>query len=218
MPRLSPLVLGLLTLALAFGPSSRPAFAADNPPEHAGAEAGAEGGHGNPNILEAQPSLAIYTVIVFVLLLLVLWKFAWGPLSVALHKREEQMEHTLQEAERAREESAKLLAQHREQMNQAAEQARAILDEARKGAQATAEEILKKAQAEADASLKRAEREIGTARDQALMEIWDKTADLAVTVAGKVLHKELGPDDQRRLVSQAMAELPSKANGQGGHA
>ena len=170
--------------------------------------------------MEPQPSLALYTVLVFLLLLVVLWKFAWGPLSQALHRREEEMERTLEEAERAREESARLLAQHGQQMAQAAEQVRALLDEARRNAQSAADEIVKKAQAEAEASRKRAEREIGNARDQALAEIWTKTADLAVSVAGRVLARDLNPDDHHRLVQVALNELPEgppATNGQGGH-
>src|SRR5205823_13920536 len=102
----------------------------------------------------------------------------------------------------------------------ATEQVRAILDEARRNAQAAADEIVKKAQAEAQASRKRAEREIGNARDQALAEIWTKTADLAVTVAGRVLAREMNPEDHHRLVQVALHELPERpsgTNGQGGH-
>ncbi|HEX8200591.1 MAG TPA: F0F1 ATP synthase subunit B [Isosphaeraceae bacterium] len=224
MPRLqSILALGLLTLAPAFGPAPRAVVAADAAPAavagHAAPATG--GGHeANPNILEPQSPLAIYTVVVFLLLLAVLWRFAWGPLSQALHRREEQMRHTLEESERARQESARLLAQHSQQMAQAAEQARALEAEIRRKAEAAAEQLIQKAQAEAEAARKRAEREIGTARDQALAEIWTKTADLAVSVAGRVLARDLGPEDHHRLVQVALHELPDRpaaANGQGGH-
>lgn len=222
MPRQPILVLGLLSLALAFGPSRRPAGAADSPPAAAeGGVAAARSGEAaheeKPNILKPEPSLAIFTVVVFLLLLAVLWKFAWGPLSQALQRREEQMTHILQEAERAREESARLLAQHNAQMAQAAEQVRALLDEARRNAQATADDIVKKAQAEAEAARKRAEREIGNARDQALTEIWTRTADLAVTVAGRVLARELDPQDHHRLVQVALNELPEQTPATTGH-
>ncbi len=124
-----------------------------------------------PNILEFKPSLAIATIIVFTLLLLVLWRFAWGPLAKALHDREERMRLTAEEAERARDEAQQLMLQHRAMIEQAGEQVRAILDEGRRTAQATGDEIVKKAQSEADASRQRAERDITTARDQALQEI-----------------------------------------------
>jgi F-type H+-transporting ATPase subunit b len=201
--------------ALAFAEQEHAPAAKTDSAEHGGA--GQEAPAGQPNILEFQLPLAFWTLVVFVVLLYVLYKFAWGPLSKALHDREHNMEQTLEQAEHARRESEKLLAEHRAQMAAAAEQARSILDDARRAAQTTGNDIVQKAQAEAEASRVRAERDIGNARDQALQEIWSKTADLAVSVAGKVLSRELSPDDQRRLVEVAMSELPSKS-GNGSHA
>jgi F-type H+-transporting ATPase subunit b len=171
-----------------------------------------------PDILEFQPSLAIWTVVVFLGLLFVLGKFAWKPLLNALHQREEHLEHVLLETERARNESERLLAENRRHLAEAEQRARALLEEARAQARASAEDIIQKARAEAEAEQKRAKHEIETARDQALSEIWSKTADLAVSVAGRVLSKSLDDDDRRRLVESAMDELPALANGQGSHA
>jgi F-type H+-transporting ATPase subunit b len=228
MPRHPILALGLVALILSIGPRV-PASAADEPakaagehaPHEADAHAGghAEGGGSKPNILEPQPSLAIWTVVVFLGLLLVLRRFAWGPLSEALHKREEHLEHVLLETERARNESEKLLAEHRRRLDQATNEIRSLLDEARREAQTNKDEIARVAHAEAEATKQRAERDIATARDQALNEIWNKAADLAVTVAGRVLSKNLTPEDHRRLVDSAIGELPaapSTTNGQQG--
>jgi F-type H+-transporting ATPase subunit b len=95
---------------------------------------------------------------------------------------------------------------------------RSILDKARQEAQATADQLLKQAQAEGELARQRAQRDIGQARDQALAEIWEKTADMAVSVAGKVLSKELNEGEHRRLLEVAINELPAAtaANGQGG--
>lgn len=230
MPR--QLIAAIALMALAFGPLAR---AADTPKPseahkteahaHDGAAAGASEGHSSsgheaeakPNILEPQPSVAIWTVVVFLGLLFVLGKFAWKPLLLALHQREEHLEHVLLDTERARNEAEKLLAEHRRQVAEAEASARALIEEARTQARATAEEIIQKARAEAEIEQKRARHEIETARDQALSEIWTKTADLAVSVAGKVLAKDLSGDDHRRLVASAMSELPVLSNGQGSH-
>src|SRR6185312_6117454 len=131
--------------------------------------------------------------------------------------REEHIEHCLLESERARNESERLLAEHRRQLAATADEVRAILDEARRDAQATSEEILGRARAEADAERQRTRREIETARDQALVEIWNKTADLAVSVAGKVLARELNEGDHRRLVDAAVGELPPAPGSANGH-
>ena len=180
--------------------------------EHATHEAAAE-----PNILEPQPSLALWTVVVFLGLLFILGKFAWGPILTSLHHREEHLLNVLQETERARNEGEALLAEHRRQLQAAEDQIRAMLDEGRKNAQALADEISKKAQAEAEATKERAHRDINTARDQALAEIWSKTADLAVSVAGKVLDKSITGDDHRRLIETAMNALPASHGSTNGH-
>lgn len=213
MPRLKILALGLLSLALLVAVPVGCATAEE--PAHGGpAHAGGHGG--DPDPMEVQPSLAIWTVIVFLGLFGVLAKFAWKPLLAALHQREEHLEHVLVETERARNESEQLLAQHRKQMEEAADQVRALLDNARREAQVMADDLLQRARDEADAERQRARRDIESARDSALSEIWQRTADLAVTVAGRVLTKELGPDDHRRLVSAAINALPpAPTNGQG---
>lgn len=229
MQRTSTLAAGLLAaLILALG-VARPGLsapkvtkaqdpaavkAASPPPAAAEAKGEHEAAHGQPNILEPQIPLAFWTLVVFLLLMAVLWRFAWGPLSKALHDREHFMEDTLKQAEHTRAESERLLAEHRRMMDQSSQQAQALLDDARRGALAAAEEIRRSAQNEAEATLQRAQKEIASARDQALLEIWNKSANLAVSVAGKVLARELRDEDHRRLVDEAMAELPVTPNGQ----
>ncbi len=97
---------------------------------------------------------------------------------------------------------------------------RAILEKARQDAQATADRMIKQAHDEADAARQRAQRDIASARDQALAEIWQTAADIAVAVAGRVLATELTGEEHRRLLDAAIRELPAVAgtNGQGGHA
>jgi F-type H+-transporting ATPase subunit b len=228
MTRPSPPALGLLALALALAASPRasadaPAQAAHGvddvtaTPEPITGHGHAGASHEQPNILEPQAPLAIWTVVVFGALLLILAKFAWGPMMKALHDREEHIEHCLLEAEKARNEAERLLAENQKNMAQAAEQLRAMIESGKREGEAIASGIVQKAHAEAEASRESAKRDIATARDQALGEIFTRTADLAVAVAGKVLSKSLGPDDQRRLADAAMAELPAMANGKGSH-
>jgi F-type H+-transporting ATPase subunit b len=234
MLRRSTPALGLLALLIAIGLLAGPAVAQEPPghdathpkPAAAGeaakpsgehgpaAEGAAEAGH-EPKPMQAEPSLAIWTLFVFLGVLAVLGKFAWGPMIKALHERESHLEQVLLDSEKARNEAEALAAKHRKELSQAADQVRALIEEARKEASAAAASILQKAQEEAEASRHRAEREIAGARDQALMEIWSKTADLAVSVAGKVLGKELGESDHKRLVEVAMNELPARANANG---
>jgi F-type H+-transporting ATPase subunit b len=206
-----------LLLAANLGPLAAPARAADEPAAGTHAAPEKQGG-----LFEFKPPLAIATLIVFVLLLLVLRRYAWDPLMKALHDREHYLEQTLRETEKARDEAATFLGQHKALIDQGAAQVRAMLDEARVQAQAIKDDMVKQAQQEAESVRQRAEREIGSARDQAILELWDRAADLAVSVAGKVLPRELREDDHRRLIEGALAELPQapvgSGNGQGARA
>ncbi len=187
--------------------------------EHAqakGAEASHESSGENEMPMKAEPALAFWTLVVFVLLLLILGRFAWKPLLAALHNREKHLEHVLLETERARNESEAALVEHRRLMAKAGDEVRAILDKARQEAQAAADGLIKQAQTEAEAAKQRAQRDIAAARDSALAEIWEKTAEMAVTVAGRVLDKQLTDTDHRRLLDAAIKELPAAANGRGG--
>jgi F-type H+-transporting ATPase subunit b len=217
------LALGLLALMLVFGPPMRPSLAQEPAKDHATPAVNKEVGTAPTNeahtkdevdIMEPQSPLAIWTLVLFLTLLLVLGKFAWKPLMKSLEERETHLEHVLLDTEKARNEAEALVAQHRKELNQVADQARAVIEEATASANAILQKARTEAQSEAEASRHRAEREIANAKDQALMEIWSQTADLAVSVAGKVLGKELGESDHRRLVEMAMGELP--ANGQEG--
>lgn len=237
--------LALLALAIGAGPAvTRPALAQDHAPARPAAKAntatqsealkkelafeaaaeptepGKEGGdlaHGEvPNIMAVESPLAIWTLVTFLVLMAVLGKFAWKPLIHALHERESHLEHVLLDTEKARNDAEAIAAETRRQLAQAGDQARALIEEARKEAKASADAIVREAQAAAEASRARAEREITGAKEQALSEIYSKTADLAVSVAGRVLSRELNADDQRRLVEVALSELPANGDGRGG--
>jgi F-type H+-transporting ATPase subunit b len=227
MPRQSNLAkrIGLFVIVFAFvavgghlraQESKKPAEAAG----HAGLLA-TEGGQASEepaNPMKLEPTLAIWSFVVFLGLLTVLGRYAWKPLIQALHEREKHLEHVLLETERARNESEGLLSEHRRQMARAADEVRVILEKARQDAQATGEQIVKLAQTEAEAAKQRAQRDIASARDQALAEIWQTTADMAVSVAGRVLSKELSDGEHRRLLDVAIRELPAApgSNGHGG--
>jgi F-type H+-transporting ATPase subunit b len=223
-----PLAL-LLTLVCGLASPGRSALGQDHPePTHAASPMPGDADPAShdeaehapaakPNILGFEPSLAIFTVIVFFFLLVVLWKFAWAPLAQALEAREHKMQGAFDEAARVRNEAAALLEQHRQQMASAQDQVRAIIEEARRDAQTTADQIMKKAADEAEAAKSRAQREIGFAKDEALTEIWSHSADLAVTIAHKVLDRELSESDHRRLIQAATDHLPAMA-GKGGQA
>ncbi|CAN5230824.1 hypothetical protein BH10PLA2_BH10PLA2_37700 [soil metagenome] len=156
--------------------------------------------------------LALWTVVVFLLLLFILKKVAWKPMLEGLQKREESIKSALEEAKRSHEESLKLRAEMTAEMAAAQEKVKATLDEARKDAQSMADDMIAKAKGEITAERQRLHREVTMARDQALEAISSHTAELATLVATKALGRGVAIDDQDRLIREALADL-----GQRGH-
>lgn len=163
--------------------------------------------HRDVNIMELKWDLGVWTLIVFLLLLLVLRKAAWKPMLEGLRNREESIRGAVEESHRARDEAQRLREQLQGEMNKAHEKVRDLLDEARRDAQQMTDDMVAKARGEIQSERERLHRDIGTARDQALQEIWNQTAQLATLVSAKAIRRELSHDDHRRLVDDALAEL-----------
>jgi F-type H+-transporting ATPase subunit b len=159
--------------------------------------------------LIVDPDLAIFTFIVFVVLLIVLKKFAWGPIVKALEGREQSIADHIAEAERSHQEAKSLLAEYERKLASAANEVRELLEEARRDAEHTKQEILAEAKAGAATERDRALHEIEAATDQALKALAERSAELAVELAGKILQTKLTPADHARLIEEAMAKFPA---------
>jgi F-type H+-transporting ATPase subunit b len=167
--------------------------------------------HGSANPIVWATDLALWTLIVFVVLLFVLRRFAWGPLTSALDAREASIRKSIEDADNARLEAQRLLDEHQKKLDAVKDEVRAILDEARRDAQHTSQQIQREAQEEARAIRDRSRREIEQARDQALKEIYDHLTGLVTMTAGRVLRRELNPADHQRLVEEALAEFSGQS-------
>ena len=199
----------VVALALLAGFSAPAAVAA---PEAGHAHNEAEHiGHpsGKPDPLEFQKDLAIWTAVIFGVLLLVLRKFAWGPIVEGLEKREQRIAENIAAAEKANADAKQMLVDYERKLAASADEVRAILDEARRDAEHTQQEILAKARADAQAERDRALREIETAKDGALKELGERTANLAVDLAGKIVGARLNTGDHQRLIEEALNRFPA---------
>jgi F-type H+-transporting ATPase subunit b len=159
------------------------------------------------NIFAISWDLGLWTLVVFLLLLFVLRKMAWGPMLAGLQKREDSIKSALEEAKRSNEESQKLRGQMAAQMAEAQEKVKSTLDAARRDSQRLADEMMTKAKGEILADRQRLHREVEIARDQALEAISTHTAELATLVASKALGRSVVIEDQNRLLQEAMADL-----------
>jgi F-type H+-transporting ATPase subunit b len=169
------------------------------------------GGHGpNTGPLGVDPDLAIWTAVVFLILLLVLWKFAWGPIAAALEHREEHVADQIAAAERSNQEARDMLARYETQLANAGVTIREMLDQARRDAEASKQKIIEEAREAAQSERKRALQEIEGAKDEALRQLAEKSVELAIDLAGKIVRRELKPDDHARLIKESLTDFPSR--------
>jgi F-type H+-transporting ATPase subunit b len=211
-------ILLVLISGLAWGAATGSLAAA---PESGQEHSPVAGGHAAPagpfdSSLNKILDLAIWTVVVFVVLMFVLRKYAWAPMLAGLQKREENIRSALAEAQAAREEAAAARADLQKQLAAAHEQVRAILDEGRRDAQQLRDQEMARTQAEMQAERDRLRREIEMQTDQALQRIWAQAADLATLASAKALGKGITADGHRKLIDEALGEI--KASGAVRHA
>ena len=151
--------------------------------------------------------LTVWTTFVFLGLLGILWRFAWGPVLAAAEARESGIQDKLDQAANEREEAAKLLAEHREQMADARRQAQTLIGEAKEAGEKVRQEIEEKARAEGQALVERARESIEREKEAALETLRKESVDLALAAAAKLMHESLDEARDRELVMGYIDDL-----------
>jgi len=152
---------------------------------------------------------AITTLIVFLALVIILTKFAWGPISKSLSEREAKIRRDIDEAEAARRAAEAKQAEYQAQLAKAGDEVRSILDKAQADAQAVAARIKLQAQQETEEAKERAMRDIEASRKAAVADIHEQAATISTAIAEKILRRNINADDQRDLVRSALEQLGS---------
>ena len=176
----------------------------------------AEGG--GAALFDVNLGLSLWTVVVFVLLLVVLGKFAWGPILEVAQTREQRIQSALDEAALMQAEATTLLEEHRAQLAQSRRQAQDIVNEGKAAGELVRKGIEEKARSEGQALIERAKREIDREKDVALDEIRQRSVDLALAATARLIREKLDPEKDRHLVVGYLDELSRQGEGQDGSA
>ena|SRR5436305_4399414 len=164
----------------------------------------AEGGEAQPSLLAGDIGNVVWTVLIFVLVLVVLGKYAWGPILSTLQARESFIHEALAKAKHDRDEAEARLKQYEERLAGARAEATAIVEEGRRDAEVVKRKIEAAAKVEADKMIDRARREIQIATVTATRELYDLSARLATDMAARVIGRELSAKDHERLIAEAI--------------
>ena len=153
------------------------------------------------------PGLIIWTLVVFGILLVLLWRFAFPAILKSVEERERRIEKQLQDAERANAEAQRLLEEHRKQIAAARSEAQEILAKAKTVAQKERETLLAKAREEYDALLNRARKDIDAETEKAIQALRREAVELSIAAASRVIEANLDTEANRRLVTEFLESL-----------
>jgi F-type H+-transporting ATPase subunit b len=169
----------------------------------------AEGG-GGP--FEGNVGNALWTLVIFGLVVFVLGRYAWKPILSGLASREAFIRASLESAKRDRDEAEARLKEYAEKLVEARSEATAIVEEARRDAEAARHKLDEEAREEVAALFERAKREIGIAQEDATQQLYALAAQLSTQIAAKVLRREINPQDHERLIRESIDRLGRTEN------
>ena len=162
---------------------------------------------GTSSLIKVVPGLMIWTLVCFAITFYVLKRFAFGRIQAAIDERREKIRQSLEEADRAREESRKLVAEHHALVAQARGDAEAILTEARRVADSQRERLKQELDAERARRVDETRKEIEAETRRSIETIRSEVADLTLEATSKVTGKVLDDEDHRRLIEEAIGDL-----------
>jgi F-type H+-transporting ATPase subunit b len=200
-----PVLLVLWALA-AWSAAALPALAGQG--KSAAGPASGEGGAGPEiNPMAWNTDLAVWTAVVFLLVLAILWRFAWKPIASGLDKREQRIRDEIASAEKAHAEAQQLLADYQKRLAETGEEVRKMLEAARRESERQGQQIIAEARAAAEAEKQRGLNEIQRATAGALKELADRSAALAVELAGQIVGARLDQASHAQLIERAVADF-----------
>ena len=164
----------------------------------------------NNPLVQLDPGLYIWTIVVFLVLFLLLAKFAWRPLLEALDTRQNAIRKSLDDAQQARQELERLNTESAQIVARSRQEADAIITQSRADGDRLREEIRHKARAEADLIVKNAERQIQLETSRALQQIRHEAVELSVMIASKIIQRNLTREDNERLIDEALRQVQSR--------
>jgi F-type H+-transporting ATPase subunit b len=160
-----------------------------------------------PNVFAITTNVSFWTLVIFLILLFVLAKFAFPPILGYAAAREKRIQDALDQAARDREEAQRLIEEQKQALVKAREEAQSVIGDAQKAAERVRREMLDKARAEQDEIIARAKTDIEAERAKAIDQLRREAVELAVSAASKLIEKRLDSAEDRRIVTDFLANV-----------
>jgi F-type H+-transporting ATPase subunit b len=203
--------------ALLAGPTAHSRAADEHATTSNATSAHAEGGH------EAEPLMpdltkattitsGLWVLAIFLIVLAILYPTAWKNILAGLQAREQRIRNDITQAEAARAKAEATLREYNTQLAAAEQRVRDMIATATADGERMAAQIRTRGEQEAQEIKERANKEIEAASKQAIAEVYEQTANLATSVAEKILRRSLNAEDQRDLVSRSLDQVQNIKN------
>jgi len=162
------------------------------------------------DLLSPNAGTIFWTVVTFVLLLLILKKFAWGPILKGLEDRENRIKSAINQAETDQKEAVKHVEEQKRLIGEAKQESTKLLNDSKETAELTRKEIIEQARTEADRLIERAKQEIELSKEAAISDVKKYAVDISLLAAQKVVGDTLSDKQQKNLIEKYINELSQK--------
>ena len=161
----------------------------------------------NNPLVQLDPGLFVWTILTFLLLVFILAKFAWKPLLKMLQDREDMVRSSLEDAEKAKSELERLNEESEAIMAKARSEAQSILADGKVAAEKVKDDIIAKSKEQANKIREDAGNQIQVEKDKAISEIKKEVVNLTLSVAEKLIQKNLSDADNKSLIEKSLKKV-----------
>ena len=159
-------------------------------------------------LLSLHGGLMIWTLAIFLVVMFVLTRYAFKPITAAVEERERLLEETIAKAKADREEAQKILEEQRRHIDETRAEAQKLIVEGRMLGEKLRAEMIEETRGQQQEMLERARREIEAEKTRAIFELRREAVELAIAGASKVIEKNLDNDSNRKIVESFLASIP----------
>jgi F-type H+-transporting ATPase subunit b len=161
------------------------------------------------DLLSPNGGLVFWTLVTFVIVLIILGKFVFPKITAAVEAREKALEEAIEMAKRDREAAAKALAEQQAQIEAARNEAQKIIAESRQVGEKVRTQMVEETHQQQQQMLERARREIQQEKERAIDEMRREAIDLAIAGASKVIEQNLDDESNRKIVESFLSSIPA---------
>ena len=166
-----------------------------------------------PSLLTPDLGSAVWSIVLFVVLLFVLSKYVWPPILKGLQEREGKIRADLEHAEASARQAEQTLREYQARLSAAQQEAQQVIERSREDARKLADQLRQRTEEDINQLRQRAEGELTNAKQRAINELYAEAGLIATHIAGRILQRELSPEDQKRLIDETLDEFTRTRRG-----